>query len=136
MGREPAGRPEGADHAVRRRAPAGLVCDGAVRDVGTLAEWADFPVFARAITPRGPSSADRGAVNLPVVIGGCLVSPGDLVIGDDDGLVALAPATIRSRIGDAEAKIAREAEWTASLAGGRSALETFGLPAAVRKGGG
>ena len=86
------------------------MCDGAVRDVGTLAGWDDFSVYARWITPRGPSSAERGAVNLPVVIGGRLVTPGDLVIGDDDGLVALAPATIRTRIGDAEAKLAREAE--------------------------
>jgi 4-hydroxy-4-methyl-2-oxoglutarate aldolase len=113
---------------LRRRGGRGLVCDGAVRDVATLAGWADFPVFARWVTPRGPSSAERGAVNLPVIIGGCLVTPGDLVIGDDDGLVALAPLTVRGRIGDAEAKLAREAEWEASLAGGRSVRETFGLP--------
>jgi 4-hydroxy-4-methyl-2-oxoglutarate aldolase len=113
---------------LRRRGGRGLVCDGAVRDVATLAGWAEFPVFARWVTPRGPASAERGAVNLPVVIGGRLVTPGDLVIGDDDGLVALAPPTVRDRIGDAEAKLAREAEWEASLAGGRSVRETFGLP--------
>jgi 4-hydroxy-4-methyl-2-oxoglutarate aldolase len=112
---------------VRRRGGCGLVCDGAVRDVATLAGWPDFAVFARCITPRGPASAERGAVNLPVVIGGRLVSPGDLVIGDDDGLVALTASTIRRRIGDAEARLAREAEWKASLAGGRSVLDTFGL---------
>ena len=103
-----------------------------MRDVGTLAGWDDFPVFTRWITPRGPASAERGAVNLPVVVGGCLVSPGDLVIGDDDGLVALSPAAIRDRIGGAEAKLALEAEWEASLAGGRSVLETFGLAPARR----
>src|SRR5215468_10882296 len=112
---------------LRRRGARGVVCDGAVRDVRTLAGWDDLPVYARAITPRGPSSADRGAVNLPVVIGGRLVSPGDVVIGDDDGLVALSPATVRTRIADAEARLAREAEWQASLAGGRSMRETFGL---------
>ena len=100
-----------------------------------LAGWDDFSVFARSITPRGPSSAERGAVNLPVVIGGCLVTPGELVIGDDDGLVALSPATIRARIGDAEAKLAREAEWRPRLAGGRSVPETFGLTPARRHGG-
>lgn len=115
---------------LRRRGGLGLVCDGAVRDVATLAGWPDFPVFARWITPRGPSAAERGAVNLPVVVGGHLVTPGDLVIGDDDGLVALAPPTVRRRIGDAEAKLAREAEWEASLVAGRSVLDTFGLPAA------
>ena len=49
------------------------------------------------------------------------------MIGDDDGLIALSPATVRARLRDAEAKLALEAEWIASLAGGRSVAETFGL---------
>jgi len=102
--------------------------------IGEILGWDDFPVYARWITPRGPSSAERGAVNLPVVIGGRLVTPGDLVIGDDDGLVTLSPATVRARIGDAEARLAREAGWQASLAGGHSVRETFGLPPARRDG--
>jgi 4-hydroxy-4-methyl-2-oxoglutarate aldolase len=113
---------------VRRKGGVGVLCDGAIRDVATLAGWPDFPVFTRFVTPRGPSSADRGAVNVPVVVGGLLVSPGDLVIGDDDGLVALSPAAVRARIADAEAKLALEAEWEASLSGGRSVRETFSLP--------
>lgn len=112
---------------LRKRGCAGLICDGAVRDVATLAGWPDFSVYSRSITPRGPTSAERGAVNAPVVVGGRLVTPGDLVIGDDDGLVALSPSTVRTRIKDAQAKIAREAEWIASLESGRSARETFGL---------
>jgi 4-hydroxy-4-methyl-2-oxoglutarate aldolase len=112
---------------LRRKGVAGLVCDGAVRDTGTLGGWDDFPVFSRWITPRGPTGADRGAINLPVVIGGCLVSPGDLVIGDDDGLVALAPVVVRTRIADAEAKLSREAGWISALASGKSAAEVFGL---------
>lgn len=63
---------------VRNR--GGVVCDGAVRDVATLAGWTDFSVYARSITPRGPASAERGAVNVPVVIGGSLVAPGDLTM--------------------------------------------------------
>ena len=113
---------------VRRKGGVGVLCDGAIRDVATLAGWPDFPVFTRFVTPRGPSSADRGAVNVPVVVGGLLVSPGDLVIGDDDGLVALSSAAVRARIADAEAKLALEAEWEASLSGGRSVRETFSLP--------
>jgi regulator of RNase E activity RraA len=121
---------------LRRRGGRGVVCDGAVRDVAALAGWDDFAVFARWITPRGPSSAERGAVNLPVVIGGRLVTSGDLVIGDDDGLVALSPATVRARIADAEATLARETDWEATLAAGRSVRETFGLPPAKRHGAG
>lgn len=113
---------------IRDRGAVGLVCDGAIRDVAALARFAAFAVFTRFITPRGPASAERGAVNVPVVIGGHIVMPGDLVIGDDDGLVALSPATIRSRIADAKAKQSREARWIDSLRSGRSALETFDLP--------
>ncbi|MGI9435984.1 MAG: RraA family protein [Geminicoccaceae bacterium] len=112
---------------LRSRGGAGLICDGAVRDVATLAQWTDFSVFARAVNPRGPTAASAGAVNVPVEISGRLVSPGDLVIGDDDGLAALSPATVRSRLADAEAKIALEATWVNALAGGRSVAQTFDL---------
>ncbi len=112
---------------LRSQGGAGVVCDGAVRDVATLAGWDDFSVFARHVTPRGPSGVARGSVNVPVVVGGVIVSPGDLLIGDDDGLVALSPAAIRDGIAGAEAKIALEAEWIASLASGIPVHEIFGL---------
>lgn len=112
---------------LRAKGVAGLICDGAVRDTGTLGAWDNFPVFSRWITPRGPTGADRGAVNCPVVIGGCRVAPGDLVIGDDDGLVALTPLVVRTRIDDAEAKLGRETGWINALAVGKSAAEVFGL---------
>lgn len=116
---------------LRAKGVAGVVCDGAVRDAGTLAGWDDFPVFSRWITPRGPTGADRGAINGPVEIGGCTVHPGDLVIGDDDGLIALTPALVRSRIAAAEAKLAREVAWVQALAEGRTAAEVFGLSPVV-----
>jgi 4-hydroxy-4-methyl-2-oxoglutarate aldolase len=117
---------------LRGKGVAGIVCDGAVRDTATLGGWGDFSVFSRWITPRGPTGADRGAVNLPVVIGGCLVSPGDLVIGDDDGLVALTPQVIHTRIADAEAKLLREEGWINALAAGQPAAEVFGLAPPLR----
>jgi regulator of RNase E activity RraA len=117
---------------LRAKGAAGLVCDGAVRDVGTLGGWNDFPVFARWINPRGPTGADRGAINLPVTIGGTRVAPGDLMIGDDDGLVSLSPLQVRTLIADAEAKLTREAAWTEALAAGKSAAEVFGLAPPIR----
>ncbi len=119
---------------LRRRGAVGVVCDGAIRDVGTLAQWTDFSVFTRCVTPRGPWSAERGAVNAPVTFGGRIVNPGDLLIGDDDGLAALDAEAIRNRIDDAEAKLRLEEEWEASLAAGRSMAETFGLDAPVPPG--
>ncbi len=112
---------------LRNRGAAGVVCDGAVRDVETLSGWPDFSVFSRSITPRGPTSAVGGTINAPVTVGGRLVTPGDLIIGDDDGLVALSPETVRGRIRDAEARLAREDGWIKSLAAGKSVVETFGV---------
>ncbi|MFN7089086.1 MAG: RraA family protein [Allorhizobium sp.] len=117
---------------LRAKGVAGLVCDGAVRDVGTLGSWTDFPVFSRWINPRGPTGADCGAVNLPVTIGGVPVAPGDLMIGDDDGLVVLTPQNVRSLITEAEAKLARETVWIEGLAAGKSAADVFGLSAAIQ----
>src|SRR5437588_3297674 len=52
------------------RGAAGVVCDGAIRDVASLAALPGFSVFTRWITPRGPTAAERGAVNAPVIVGG------------------------------------------------------------------
>jgi 4-hydroxy-4-methyl-2-oxoglutarate aldolase len=112
---------------LRNRGAAGVVCDGAVRDVATIGGWSDFAVFTRSITPRGPTSAADGTINAPVTIGGRRVAPGDLVIGDDDGLVSLSPETVRTRIKDAQARLAREDGWIKSLAAGKGVVETFGV---------
>ena len=64
--------------AARLKGIAGVVVDGPVRDVGTLAGWTDFPVFSRGTTARGPASMGSGAVNRPIMLGWCAVAPGDL----------------------------------------------------------
>jgi regulator of RNase E activity RraA len=112
---------------LRRKGVSGLILDGAVRDVGTLAGWEDFAVFARHITPRGPTGAADGAINAPVTLGGARVEPGDLILGDDDGLVCLPPATVTGGLPPVRAKADKETAWEAGLAGGRSAAEVFGL---------
>ncbi len=112
---------------LRRRGARGLVCDGAVRDVAALAAWPDLAVFTRHVTPRGPVGSERGAVNVVVTVGGQRIAPGDLIIGDDDGLAVVPEAAVTGRIAEAEAKLVREAGWIESLAGGRSVRETFGV---------
>ena len=113
---------------LHRKRVAGLVCDGAVRDTAGLAAMAGLAVYSRAVNPKGPDSAEGGEVNGPVSIGGCTVAPGDSVIGDGDGLVALAPAALASLIDAAEAKLALEADWRARLAAGDAITAIFGLP--------
>ena len=112
---------------LHRLGAAGLVCDGAVRDVAGLAAMAGLPVYARAVNPLGPTTARIGEVNGGVMIGGMAVAPGDLIIGDDDGLVALPPALLPRLINAAEAKLRLEAEWTARLTAGESIRDIFKL---------
>lgn len=112
---------------LRRLGAAGLICDGSIRDVAELARWKDLSCYSRFITPRGPTGAALGEVNASVLFGDLKVSPGDLIIGDDDGLAALSPMMAESLIVEAEAKMALEIEWQKKLAGGKSVAETFGL---------
>jgi regulator of RNase E activity RraA len=118
--------------AARLKGVAGVIADGAVRDVGKLAAWPDFPVFSRGRTPRGPSSMERGSVNEPVVFGGVRFSPGDLVLGDDDGLVIIPREEAVECLPAAQAMVRAEEGWEARLAKGETTLEVFAVPAAER----
>ncbi len=112
---------------LRSKGVAGCVCDGAVRDTAALASWNDFPVYCKAVTPRGPVGAVCGAVNETVMIAGCEVRPGDQIIGDADGLVALSEEDMCSFIDAAEARLKQEAEWARRLADGETVDAVFGL---------
>ncbi|WP_119302785.1 RraA family protein [Dongia deserti] len=114
--------------AARLKGIAGVVVDGAVRDVGTLAQWTDFPVFTRWITPRGPSSMEQGSVNEPVVFGDVIVSPLDLVVADDDGIVFVPHALAQRALDSCLARVEAEKRWEAALAKGATTLETFAVP--------
>lgn len=112
---------------LRRKGAVGIVCDGAVRDVRELAGWSDFSVFTRHITPQGPTAMAQGEVNALASIGGRCIAAGDLIIGDDDGVVSLDAEMIRTLIDAAVAKLSMEEKWQASLAAGQSIKDTFGL---------
>jgi RraA family protein len=73
------------------RGVAGMVIDGSIRDAGAIAASA-FPIYARGVTHRGPYKNGPGEINVPVSIGGLVINPGDIVVGDEDGLLAIAPA--------------------------------------------
>jgi regulator of RNase E activity RraA len=86
---------------------AGMVIDGAIRDVAEIRERA-FPVYARGVNHRGPYKDGPGAINVPVTVGGMVVQPGDLVVGDQDGLLAFSPDMAASLIEKAGDQRARE----------------------------
>ncbi len=75
----------------------GLVIDGAIRDVAAIGQR-DFPVYARGVTHRGPYKNGPGEINVPVSVGGMVVHPGDIVVGDQDGVLAIAPADVAAVI--------------------------------------
>lgn len=74
---------------------AGFVIDGAIRDSAAFRDDA-FPVYARGATHRGPYKDGPGEINVPVSVGGMIVRPGDIVVGDEDGLIAMSPDLARS----------------------------------------
>ena len=66
----------------------GVVINGAVRDYGWI-KTGNFPVFAAGITHRGPYKDGPGEINVPISIGGMVIEPGDLIVGDDDGFLCV-----------------------------------------------
>ena len=74
----------------KKRGLAGIIIDGCVRDSYTLSQM-DFPVYAKGITPNGPYKNGPGEMNFPVSFGGIIINPGDILVGDSDGLIAIDP---------------------------------------------
>jgi RraA family protein len=78
-------------NVAKMRGFAGIVIDGAIRDVAAYRED-DFPCYARGVCHRGPYKDGPGEINVPVCIGGMVVNPGDIVVGDDDGVIFIRPS--------------------------------------------
>ena len=97
---------------------AGYVIDGAIRDTGAFMA-SGFPCYARAATHRGPYKMGPGAINGPVCIGGWTVNPGDVVVGDEDGVVTFPPSIALSLIEAVRAQQVRETEILKMIREGR-----------------
>jgi RraA family protein len=74
----------------QRRKLAGVVVDGAMRDLESIRQM-DFPVYAAGIQPKGPYKMGPGEINVPVTCGGIVVFAGDILVGDQDGVVVIRP---------------------------------------------
>ena len=100
------------------RGAEGYVIDGAIRDAAAIA--ADtYPFFARAAIHRGPYKSGPGEINVPVSIGGLVIAPGDIVVGDDDGIVSFPQSVAATLLDGVKAQIAREAETLTAIRAGR-----------------
>ena len=91
----------------RNKAAAGFVIDGCCRDFDTIRQGS-FPVFARGITPQGPYKDGPGELNYTISCGGVVVSPGDIVVGDHDGVVVVPYDRAGDIVREAEAVMEKE----------------------------
>ncbi|MCS7143120.1 MAG: 4-carboxy-4-hydroxy-2-oxoadipate aldolase/oxaloacetate decarboxylase [Aigarchaeota archaeon] len=105
---------------------AGVVVDGSVRDVTEIRRMG-FPVFARHISPISSTKLHPGSINVPVVCGGVLVKPGDVIIGDDDGVVVVPREQAAEVLERARARAKRESDILREYDRGRTSFELYGF---------
>jgi 4-hydroxy-4-methyl-2-oxoglutarate aldolase len=119
-------------HFFKLKGAAGIVVDGAIRDAtGMIADAP--PTFARSTCIRIFGSAGPGAINVPVTAGGVPVNPGDIILGDRDGVVVV-PREDAARVADlADAHLAGELERMAAVKAGGSVSAVFGLDAKLAR---
>ncbi|KQY08956.1 4-hydroxy-4-methyl-2-oxoglutarate aldolase [Mycobacterium sp. Root135] len=113
--------------AAQQRGLAGLVIDGAVRDSQQIIE-SGFAVFTRGVCIRKTSKVQPGKVNVPVTVGGVLVKPGDILVGDADGLVRVHPSDVDAALTSAAGRQDKEDDMRARILAGASTLDLLGLP--------
>ncbi len=109
----------------------GLVIDGAVRDCADL-RAGGLAVFARGIVPNGPGKEPGGGVNLAIRCGGIAVNPGDLIVGDDDGVVVVAPDRMEGLMERCRARMEEKRAWRQKVAAGAATADLWNLPKADR----
>jgi len=120
--------------SLRSRGVVGLVIDAGCRDVGELREM-DFPVWSKTVNAQGTVKATPGAVNVPIVIAGQLVHPGDVVLGDDDGVCVVPRLKAKDVLKASHDREAKEAETRKKLKAGELGVDIYGMRDKLAKAG-
>ena len=111
---------------------AGVVVHGTIRDVDQLAQMR-YPVWATAISPAHPEKKGAGALNIPVVCDGVLVHPGDLVVGDGDGVIVVPREQAAAAVAFSERRAAAEQEAVERIAAGATLWDLHDIGPAYRR---
>jgi 4-hydroxy-4-methyl-2-oxoglutarate aldolase len=112
--------------AAQARGVAGLVIDGAVRDIDAIRDTS-FPVFSRGLAIGSCTKERPGTLDIPVQLGGATVRPGDLILGDANGLVVIEQERLDAVYETAVTRRKRECEIISQLREGRTTIELLGL---------
>ncbi|MGI9385727.1 MAG: RraA family protein [Methyloligellaceae bacterium] len=114
-------------HAAIAHKIAGVVIDGSVRDAGEIRELG-FPCYVAGITPAGPHKGFGGEIDTVISCGGCTVRPGDVIVGDDDGIAVVPLEDVDRLLQASRDKIAAEEETIAAVKAGLLPAERLGIP--------
>jgi 4-hydroxy-4-methyl-2-oxoglutarate aldolase len=118
--------------SLRARGVVGLVIDAGVRDVNDLTAM-QFPVWSKAIGAQGTVKASPGSVNIPVVCGSVLINPGDMIVADADGVVAVRRENVREVARLSQERVAKEEKNRERLRKGELGVDIYGLRAKLRE---
>lgn len=111
----------------RKKGVAGLVIDGSVRDAGAIVGMG-FPVFSRGISIKGTAKNQPGGVDVPITCGGVRINPGDVVLGDRDGVVVIEADFVPQAISLSRQREEKENAFRRAIEEGRPLAELIGLP--------